>query len=132
MNSTVVEPTRTSLRQVTLDEFFGENAKSEILFEALLEAMNELGKTELRVKGSQIFFRRERDFAWVWMPAPYRGGKTPPLILSLILPQRDSSERWSEVLRLAPDRYIHHLEIHSLEDIDSEVRGCLRRALENS
>lgn len=131
MNTMVAEPSRTQLNVVTLDEFFGENTKSEILFEALLEALTDVGKAEMRVTQNQIMFRNHRSFAWVWMPAPYRQGDTPPLVLSFLLTERDPSDRWSEVLRLAANRYTHHLELHTLEDIDSEVRSCLRRAWEN-
>ena len=112
----------------TLDEFFKGLLESQSLFEAVLKEVNAVGAAEMRVSKSQIAFRRKRAFAWVWVPGKYLGGKTAPLVLSLSFCSRNSSPRWKEVVEPYPGRFMHHLELYSIRDLDDEVRGWLRDA----
>jgi len=36
--------------------------------------------------------------------------------------------RWKQVVEPAPGRFMHHLELRTVEDIDERVRGWLREA----
>jgi hypothetical protein len=114
----------------TLDEFFAGYEASRPLFEALREAIEELGPAELRVTKSQIAFYRRKAFAWAWIPDQYLRGKHAPLVLTLGFRYRDSSPRWKEIVEPYPGRFTHHLEIYSASDIDAEVLSWLRIAWE--
>jgi hypothetical protein len=57
-------------------------------------------------------------------------GKQAPLVLSLSFPRRDRSARWKEVVEPAPGRFMHHLELRSIGDLDQQVLAWLRRAWE--
>jgi Domain of unknown function (DUF5655) len=113
---------------MTPDEFFTGYEKSRPIFEALREAIEESGPSEIRVTKSQIAFYRRKAFAWVWVPDRYLHGKHALLVLTLSFHYRDSSPRWKEIVEPKPGRFTHHLELYSLADIDDEVRDWLRAA----
>ena len=104
-----------------IGEFFAGRPDSAKLFESLRATIESLGGTEARVTKSQIAFRRRVGFAWAWLPGKYLRGKHPPLVLSVSLQRRDPSPRWKEVVEPAPGRYMHHLELHSVRDLDAQV-----------
>jgi hypothetical protein len=115
---------------MTLDEFFAGYKDSRPIFEALREAIEELGPAEMRVTKSQVAFYRQTAFAWAWVPDRYLHGKHAPLVLTLSFRYRDSSPRWKEIVEPKPGRFTHHLELRGPADIDGEVCGWLRAAWE--
>lgn len=69
----------------------------------------------------------------VWMPGRYlQRQDVAPLVLTLSLAKKDNSPRWKEVVRVAPNRFTHHLELHRLEDIDAQVKAWLQQAWESA
>ncbi len=115
---------------MTLDEFFTGYDDSRLIFEALREAIEELGPAEIRVTKSQVAFYRQKAFAWAWVPDRYLHGKHAPLVLTLSFRHRDASPRWKEIVEPYPGRLTHHLELHSPADVDDEVCDWLRKAWE--
>jgi len=113
---------------LTLEEFFGGHTDSKQLFDALLRLVDHIGPAEVRVTKSQIAFRRNKPFAWAWMPGKYLRGKIAPLVLTLSFPHRDPSPRWKEIVEPARGRFIHHLELYSTDDLDDEVIEWLKIA----
>jgi hypothetical protein len=113
---------------MTLDEFFAGWEESRRVFDALCGAVETTGATDIRVTKSQVAFRRRRAFAWAWVPDRYLRGKHAPLVLSLPFRHRDPSPRWKQVVEPAPGRFMHHLELHSVGEIDDEVRAWLQEA----
>ena len=111
-----------------LDEFFAGYEQSRQLFDALQEMVEKLGAVELRVTKSQVAFWCRKAFAWAWIPRKYLRGKTAPLVVSISLPGRDASPRWKEIVEPYPGRFMHHLELYSVEDLDEEVQGWLQAA----
>ena len=97
---------------MTPDEFFAGQALSKLLFDAVRREVEALGEASMRVTKSQVAFRRRRGFAWVWMPGRYLKRATAPLVLTLSLPQRDSSPRWKEIVEPYPGRFTHHLDFY--------------------
>ena len=110
---------------MTLDEFFEGYAESRRIFNALQAAIDSIGRAEIRVTKSQVAFWRRKAFAWAWVPDRYLRGMHAPLVLSLSLPQRDGSPRWKQVVEPSPGRFMHHLELRSEAEIDTEVRDWL-------
>lgn len=115
---------------MTLDEYFSGYEQSRQLFDGLNSLINQLGSVSIAVTKSQVAFRRRKAFAWAWIPRKYLKGKVAPLVLTISLPDRDSSTRWKEVVEPYPGRFIHHLELYSLQDIDEQVVGWLQAAWE--
>ena len=113
---------------LTLDEYFSDHDDSRALYQAVAEALSAIGEYEQRVTKSQVAFRRQRAFAWVWMPGKYVRGDVAPLVLTLGLRRRDVSPRWKEVVEPRPGLFTHHLELYSATDIDVEVLSWLREA----
>lgn len=113
---------------MSLEEFFAGFELSRLLFDVIDAAVVELGGVERRVTRSQVAYRRRTGFAWVWVPGRYLAGRSAPLVLSLALGRRDPSPRWKESVEPTSGRFMHHLELHSLDDIDEAVRGWLQEA----
>jgi len=113
---------------MTLDEFFLGYEESRQLFDAVRSAIDAIGPTELRVTKSQVAFWRRKAVARVWLPARYLRGNAAPLVLTLCFHSRDMSPRWKEIVEPAPGHFTHHLELHSIADIDDQVRDWLRAA----
>jgi hypothetical protein len=110
----------------TFTEFFAGHPASRRIFETLYATIQTFGDARLRVSRSQIAFVRRRSFACVWIPGRYLRGHHAPLVLTLSFPHRDSSARWKEIVEAAPGRFTHHLELHTPDDIDEQVRAWLR------
>lgn len=113
---------------MTLDEYFKGWEPARQLFDALSNAIGSIGPAEIRVTKSQVAFRRQKPFAWAWIPDKYLHGRGAPLVLTLSFQHRDASPRWKEVVEAAPGRFTHHLELYAADDVDGEVREWLRKA----
>lgn len=110
------------------EPFFTGYDLSRVLFETLLRYVDTLGPVQLKISKTQIALRRGKAFAWVWIPAMHlrrRSPKLAPLVLTFLYPQPHDSPRWKEIVQVSPNRFTHHLELWSAEDIDEEVRGWL-------
>lgn len=90
--------------------------------------ISSIGDFDLHVTKSQIAFHHGKAFAWAWIPGKYLHGKTAPLVLSLSLPARDDSPRWKEIVEPYSGRFMHHLELFEIVDIDEQVIGWLKQA----
>lgn len=115
---------------MTPDEFFGDEKRARRIFNALAKEIGRFGKVSVRVSKSQIAFRRRRNVAVVWMPGIYLKYPSAPLVLTLSFAEKHSSPRWKEIVRVSANRFTHHLELHQVEDIDSQVKGWLHTAWE--
>lgn len=113
---------------MTLDEFFAGYASARPIFDVLRAQIEASGDVDMRVTKSQIAFSHGTAFAWAWVPDRYLGGGHAPLALSVSLSSRDASPRWKQVVEPAAGRFMHHVELWSVEDVDDEVREWLLRA----
>jgi hypothetical protein len=62
------------------------------------------------------------------MPGKYLHREAAPLVLSIALRRRDTSPRWKQVVEPYPGRFMHHLELYSVEQLDEEVQALLVEA----
>lgn len=113
-----------------VETFFEGRPQSRRLFAAVERAVERAvdAAATARVTKSQIAFSRRRGFAWAWCPDRWLGGDPAPLVLSIALPRRDRSKRWKEVVMPRAGRFMHHLELRRVQDVDAEVRGWLAEA----
>jgi Domain of unknown function (DUF5655) len=111
------------------NDFFAGHAKARSIFQAVQAAAQSIGAVETRVSKSQIgFYHRKRAFASTWRPAQHRKGERPPLVLTVYLRRRDPSPRWKQIVEPRPGRFTHHIELHSRDEVDDEVRRSLAEA----
>jgi hypothetical protein len=114
---------------IPLEQYFsGQDPVARSLFDAVAAAVRSIGEAEVRVTTSQIAFRRARSFAWTWLPGQYLSGAVAPLVLTVDLHRFDTSPRWKEVAEPTLNHFMHHLELHSPDDLDAGVLDCLREA----
>ena len=98
--------------------------------EALL-ARSGIGCT-VRTSRSQVAFRRRRGFAYLWVPGRYLNRPAAPVVLSIALGRALTSARFKEVAHPAPKVWMHHLELHTAEELDDEVAAWLREAADRA
>jgi hypothetical protein len=113
----------------TVTAVFRGRPAARRLFAAVNEAIAGAGPSTMRITKSQVAFRRKRGFAWAWTPDRWlRADAVAPLVLSIALPRRVRSRRWKEVVEPQPRRFMHHLELFDVGDVDDEVRAWLQEA----
>jgi hypothetical protein len=61
----------------------------------------------------------------IWQVSPRQDCTACPLAA---IRKRESSPRWKEIVEPAPGRFMHHLELDSVDDIDDEVPDWLQGA----
>ena len=117
----------------TAEEVFSGSPRGLALFRAVERLLETLGPAavpadvHVRATTSQIAFRTRHGFAYAWWPGRYVRS-TVPAVLSIALHERLDSPRFKSVMQVSPGVWMHHLELHSEEDLDAEVADWLRRA----
>jgi len=81
-----------------------------------------------RTTRSQVAFRRRTGFAFLWRPGQYLRHPGAQVVLSIGLPHRVGAARFKEVAHPNASRWIHHLEVHEVGDLDDDVAAWLRAA----
>jgi hypothetical protein len=113
---------------VTPEEHFAGHPFAEAVFTWTRDVLTGLGPCDVRATKSQVAFRRRRGFAYVWMPGRYLAHPAAEVVLSVSLPRHDPSPRFKEVVHPTTGQWLHHLEVHDLDDLDAEVEGWLGEA----
>jgi len=113
-------------------EFFAGHELGLATFERVSELVRPTGPFEVRVSKSEVAFRRRRGFAYLWLPRMYLKEPTAEVILTIALGRLDDSPRFKEVAHPSAAHWMHHLEVHSLDDLDDEVDTWLREAAERA
>jgi hypothetical protein len=119
-------------RQETPEDFFAGHPRGLAIFEAVRSIIDRLGPNDVRTSKSQVAFRRRRGFASLWMPGQYLAKPEAEVVLSIALGRHDLSQRFKKVVHVAPAHWMHHLEIHDLDDVDEEVDQWLREAADRA
>jgi hypothetical protein len=113
----------------TPEEVFSGSPRGLELFRALVELLSVPKPPAVHATKSQVAFREKRGYAYLWWPGRYVDS-TVPAVLSIALPRRIESDRFKEVVNPSPGVWMHHLELHSLDELDTEVLDWLREARE--
>lgn len=111
---------------VDVGEFFAGHPLGVAAFDRVSSLIH--SPFEVRVSRSQVAFRRRRGFAYLWRPGQYLAKPSADVVLSIALDRTDSSPRWKEVAHPSPLRWMHHLEIHDVAELDDEVAAWLQEA----
>ena len=113
------------------EEFFGANRIGLDTFERVRAALaGTYPDLTVRVTKSQVSFARRRGFAYLWEPGRYLRRAAAPVVLSIALDRRLTSDRFKEVVHPGP--WMHHLEVLDPDEVDDEVLGWLREAAEQA
>lgn len=113
------------------EEIFESDPTAWPIHYRILRAFDGLSDIETRTSSTQVAYRHGRTFALV-----SRSGRSAPadvpLVLSLVLRDPLDSARVTEVVKVARDTWMHHLELRSAADVDDEVRAWIVRAWESA
>ena len=113
----------------TPEEVFSGSPRGLELFHAVEAMLAEPTPPAVRATKSQVAFRERRGFAYLWWPGRYLDSDVPA-VLSIALPGRIDSARFKEVVNPSPGVWMHHLELHTVDELDREVMDWLREARE--
>ncbi len=113
----------------TPEELFSNSPEGLQLCQVVRSAILGNGPAAERTTTSQVAFRNRRGFAYVWNPRQHLKSDVPA-VLSIALPRRIDSARFKEVVHPSPAVWMHHLELVSAADVDTEVTEWLREAFE--
>jgi hypothetical protein len=111
---------------VAAEEWFAEHPEALPVYLRVRELLEPVGPYDVRVTKSQVTFRRRRGFAYLWLPGMYVANDV--VVVSVALGRRIDSDRLKEVVQPRPGLWMHHLEVHDLDDLDDEVAGWLGEA----
>lgn len=117
---------------MNLHQFFEGREASRAVFDVVRDAVQANGLTEVRISRGQVGFRREKPFVFAWIPDIYFGRTDVALVLSIALPRKDTSPRWSQVVETSPGHYMHHLALRKPRDVDAQVVEWLSEAWASS
>lgn len=112
----------------TAASFFDGHPFALSVFRAVRSILEEIGDFDVRVTKSQVAFRRDRGFAYVWIPGRWLAHPAADVVLSIGLGRRIDSPRFKEVVHPASRVWMHHLEVRSLDELDDEVTRWLAEA----
>lgn len=118
---------RATPRDSTPEEVFTGSPLGLELFRAVERLLAVPVPPDVRATTSQVAFRGQRGFAYVWWPGRYIASDVPA-VLSIALPRRINSPRFKEIANPSPGVWMHHLELRSGEDLDDEVARWLVEA----
>lgn len=113
----------------TPEEVFSGSPRGLELFRAVEAMLAAPTPPDVRATKSQVAFRDRRGFAYLWWPGRYVTSEVPA-VLSIALPRRIGSARFKEVVSPSPGMWMHHLELHTVDELDREVLDWLREARE--
>lgn len=116
--------TRGTAEDSTPEEVFRGSPLGLELLRQVERMLAGYAPSTIRATKSQVAFKGRRGFAYMWWPARYIKSEVPA-VLSIALPRRIESGRFKEVVSPAPGVWMHHLELHSMADLDDEVAGWL-------
>jgi hypothetical protein len=116
----------------TPDDFFDGHPVATSVFERVNETLSRLGGVEVRVTKSQVAFRRDRGFAYLWLPGRHLRNPGADVVLSIALGREDGSPRWKEVVHPSAKHWMNDLEVNHPDYIDAEVVTWLREAYERA
>jgi hypothetical protein len=111
----------------TPEEVFSGSPRGLELFRAVEAMLAAPTPPAVRATTSQVAFRARRGFAYLWWPGRYLDSDVPA-VLSIALPRRIESARFKEVAHPSPGVWMHHLELHAVDELDGEVLDWLREA----
>ena len=114
--------------EVSREEFFAGRPLAQRVDEAVCALLARHGGCDVRITRSQVAYRRRRGFAFLWLPGRYLARPTSEVVVSIALTRRDPSPRFKEVTEVAPGRWMHHLEVRGVADLDAEVDAWLAEA----
>lgn len=110
------------------EDLLDGHATAWAVFDAVLRCLDDLDAVEVRTTKSQIAFRRQRGFAYLWLPGQYLRGPHAEVVLSIALDRHEPSPRFKEVVQPSPGHWMHHLELAGADEVDDQVVAWLHEA----
>jgi hypothetical protein len=118
--------------KISAEDCFAGHPGPVRICEAVQGLVSGFGPCSTRATKSQMSFRRGVGFALLWLPGRWLRDPASEVVLSIALRRLDPSPRFKQVAHPAARVWMHHLEVHSVADLDDEVRGWLCEAYQGA
>lgn len=112
------------------EALFAEYPDALPLYRAVRAALERLGPVETEATRTQVAFRADRRFAFLWIPRMSLKRGPSDLYLTFDLVRPLGSPRLKEAVESHPGVWTHHMRLASRKDLDAEARAWLREAYE--
>lgn len=112
--------------------FFDKMPEAISLFLGIEAAIRKnMEQVSIKFQKSQIAFSSKRSFAYVWLPPrKIKDRLVTYVILSFGLDREIVDPRMEESLQTARNRFMNHMIISQIEDIDEKLLAWLKEAYE--
>lgn len=105
----------------SVEETFADRPEQRPIYEAVAAYVRSLGPVHEDAVRVGVFLKVRAKLAEL-------RPKSRWLSLELVLPRQADSARFSRVLRMTSDKYVHVIRLASVDDVDDEVRNWLTEA----
>jgi len=114
-----------------IHQFFQDSPQSKPLFDAIAVALlASFPNTSFKIQKSQIALIDQKPYGALWLPIrPIKERPEVSLILSFGLDHKLVHERIVEVNEPYPNRFMHHILISDVREIDETVIQWLTQAI---
>ena len=115
----------------SIQEFFADHPVEQQLYAAALTRIGSMiPGTEVQVQKTQIAFKKQRAFCWIWLPIRpgIKGRPAHYIILTFPYKERICADRIVEAVEAHPGQWTHHVIIGRAEELDEELLSWIRRA----
>lgn len=114
-------------------ELFGTDLTALAAYQIVHETIAAWGGCEERVGRSQVGFRRDRGFAWLWNPRQYLRHPAADVVLTFALDHELASPRIKQAVRTSARHVVHHVELADpAAELDPELLGWLHEAYDRA
>lgn len=111
--------------------FFDKNPSALPLYEAFeRKVLSEIDSVQIKVQKTQISFYNKRMFSCVSFAQVKKKQERPPcyIVVTFGLGHRVEAPRIQVATEPYPNRWIHHVMVSSVEEIDQELMGWVKEA----
>lgn len=114
-------------------QLFGADLAALAAYRIVHETIAAWGGCEERVGRSQVGFRRDRGFAWLWNPRQYLRHPAADVVLTFALDHELASPRIKQAVRTSALHVVHHVELADpVAELDAELLGWLHEAYDRA
>lgn len=114
-----------------VDAFFVRKPQVRPLFDGLAQwILQAYPIASIKVQRSQISFCGPKPFCWAWLPIRegIKGRPADYLVVSFGLDHEIIHLRFVDTTQAYRGRWIHHMIIGSIDDIDAQLKGWISQA----
>lgn len=113
-----------------MEDLFADHPAAVAVTNAVHRHLATLGKVQMAATKTQVSFRRQVRFAWVWVPKQSAGSGPDVPVVSFGLRRKLTDERVWQSFLARRDFWTHHVLTPRAKDVDAPLKAWLSEAFE--